>query len=92
MDLIDIKKLARLARLAAPDEELESVAKDMAPILKYVAQVQEVSGIVGIKNIPSLINRGRDDQVTTETGIYSQVLLDEAPVRDGEYLKVKKIL
>jgi aspartyl-tRNA(Asn)/glutamyl-tRNA(Gln) amidotransferase subunit C len=92
MNLIDIKKLARLARLSVPDDELEAVAKGMDPILEYVAQVQKVAGTVSEKNIPDLINCARNDSVTRETGMFSDVLLGEAPVRDGEYVQVKKIL
>ncbi len=92
MNISDIKKLARLARLSATDDELEAAAKGMDPILEYVAQVQKVAGMVGEKNIPDLINRGKDDVVTIETGTYTNVVLAEAPAHEGNYVKVKKIL
>lgn len=91
MQLADIKKLAMLARIQVPDEELEAVAKDMDSILGYIDQIQKVS-VDMERTIPTLINRVREDEVTTETGEYTEALLSQAPGRDGNFVKVKKIL
>ena len=91
MQLADIKKLALLARIQVPDEELEAVAKDMDSILGYIDQIQKVS-VDSERTIPILINRVREDEVTTENGSYTETLLSQAPGRDGNFVKVKKIL
>lgn len=91
MQLADIKKLAMLARIQVPDEELEAVAHDMDSILGYIDQIQKVSADTE-RTIPTLINRMREDEVTTETGSYTESLLSQAPGRDGNFVKVKKIL
>lgn len=91
MQLADIKKLALLARIQVPDEELEAVANDMDSILGYIDQIQKVSADTE-RTIPTLINRVREDEVTTETGEYTEALLSQAPGRDGNFVKVKKIL
>lgn len=92
MNLADIKKLASLARLYASDEELEAVAKDMDPILGYVAQVQNVSRATSSEALPMLVNSSREDVAHTTTGEHTEDLLTAAPVRTGQYVQVKKIL
>jgi aspartyl-tRNA(Asn)/glutamyl-tRNA(Gln) amidotransferase subunit C len=87
----DIDKLATLARIQISDSEKESLRTDIDSILAYVGQVQNLQVEAG-KNVPALHNVMRDDVVTHTSGEYTEDLLRLAPSREGQYVKVKKIL
>ncbi len=92
MQLEEIKKLATLARLDIPTNELEDIAYDFDAILAYVGQVQEVD-LSSHMHIRSLLsNVVREDTVTNSTGEYSQSMLDQMPDSQDGFLKVKQIL
>jgi aspartyl-tRNA(Asn)/glutamyl-tRNA(Gln) amidotransferase subunit C len=87
----EIKNLADLARLELRDFEVENLVKEVDSILEYVGQIQEISGEME-RNVPRHHNIMRDDVVTNEPRQYTEDILENAPFRDGDYLKVKKIL
>ena len=87
----EIEKLAKLARIDISDEEKESMQKDIESILDYVGQVKNISEESKIE-VPALKNIMRDDIVTHKSGEFTEDLLSLAPSRQGNYLKVKKIL
>lgn len=87
----EVINLANLARIKVTDEEVEKLTKEVDAILGYVGQIQEVTKEVE-KTAPKLRNVMRDDVVTNKDNEYTERLLDNAPNRDGKYLKVKKIL
>lgn len=90
----DVRKLARLSRLALTDAEVEKMRDDMGSILSYIDALQNVdlpatpegSVYLDIENV------AREDGEPHETGAYTEELLAQAPKRDGNYLKVRKIL
>jgi aspartyl-tRNA(Asn)/glutamyl-tRNA(Gln) amidotransferase subunit C len=98
MQLVDIKKLADLARIDMSDEELTGIAKDFDAILAYVGQVQEVSKLSKIEALHEnpdnyfFKNRMREDLVTNEKLEYTEKILNDAPETVDGYLKVKQIL
>ncbi len=94
MDKEKVLKLATLARIKLSDEEAESLSYEFEAILAYVGEVQSVEqsdnepepGDFPIRNI------FRADGEGIEPGVYTEKILDEAPAREGDYVKVKKIL
>lgn len=90
----DLKKLARLGRVAVTDEEVEKLRHDMDSILAYIDTIQKVS----LPEKPSgsayldIQNVMREDANPHEPGIYTEAMLSQAPRREGNYLKVKKII
>ena len=89
----DVEKLARLSRIALTADEKESLRKAMDSILDYVAQVQTVSAeLVLEKKAGMLRNVMREDANPHESGIFTEALLRAAPQREGNYIRVKKIL
>lgn len=93
ISLKEIEKLADLSRVALAPEEKESLRKEMDSILGYVEQVQKVSaGLGSEKKAGSFRNVMREDGNPHESGIYTEALLSVAPQREGNYIKVKKIL
>lgn len=87
----DIKNLADLARIKISDDEMEKMTSEIGSILGYVGVIQNVGGDVK-DTIPKLRNVMREDEVTTVTGENTEKILQNAPERSGNYLKVKKIL
>ena len=89
-----VRKLARLSRLELTAAEVEKLTDDMGSILSYIDTIQKVTlpekpkGSVYL----SIENVMREDANPHESGIYTETLLEQAPKREGNYLKVKKIL
>lgn len=92
----DIKKLADLARIEIKEEEQEQLATQIDEILGYVGQVSHVasqaSAMRGGVDDTQIQNVMREDASPHEPGTYSRDLINEFPEKEGDYLKVKKIL
>jgi aspartyl-tRNA(Asn)/glutamyl-tRNA(Gln) amidotransferase subunit C len=98
MDKEKVLKLAQLARIEISDSEAESLSKEFEGILNYVSDIKNVVGeaeaekpMPGKENF-ALKNIMREDTDAHESGIHTEAILNEAPQRDGQYIKVKKIL
>ena len=90
----DVKKLAGLARLALTDEEVVKLQGEINAIVEYVSAIQKVelpetpdaSPYLEIENVM------REDANPHEAGLYTKDLVAQFPDKDGNFLKVKKIL
>ncbi len=93
ISLKEIEKLATLSRIALSQEEKEALRKDMDAILGYVEQVQKVSGDLNSEKKAGLLrNVMREDTDPHQSGEFTEILLSAVPKREGQYVKVKKIL
>lgn len=92
--LADIDKLAELSRIKLSGEEKESLRKEFDAILGYVDQIKKVhvGNVGGEQEAGMLRNVMREDDDAHASGEYTEAILREAPAREGNYLKVKKIL
>ncbi len=89
----EIEKLATLSRIALTADEKESLRKDMDSILGYVNQINDVSAKLSSEKKAGLLrNVMREDGEPHESGIFTEALVSAAPRRQGDYIKVKKIL
>lgn len=89
----DIEHLATLSRIALTETETDALAKDITSILGYVSEIEEItSSVTGEKRVGALYNVMREDENPHEPGIYTEDLLNTAPDRDGQYIRVQKIL
>lgn len=82
----DVAHLARLARLALTDDELDSFSGQLDAILQYVSQVQavDVTGVAPTGNPLSEVNVTRPDVVVT--CLTQEEALAEAPrAVDGRF-------
>lgn len=87
----EIKNLAGLARIEITDAEADSLTTEIDSILAYVGQIKDVSSTEAL-SAPVLKNVLRDDVPTNADNEYTEDILNNAPSREGRYLKVKKIL
>lgn len=87
-------KLATLARIDISVEEAENLSHEFESILGYVSEVKSVStndNELGAEDY-TLKNVWREDENPHEPGLYTEKILNEAPEKEGDYIKVKKIL
>lgn len=92
---MDVSKLASLARIKLTKEEEEELSLEFSAILAYVDQIKAVNVEDEIEygaEKTDLINIMREDDENNPTGKMTNTLLDLAPERQGDYIKVKKIL
>ena len=93
MNNTDIQTLADLSRLHLSSTEIESYTKDFEGILQYINTLQSVT-INAENKIDAGINTNylREDDESYSPGDFSEDLLNAAPHRKGDFIKVQKIL
>jgi aspartyl-tRNA(Asn)/glutamyl-tRNA(Gln) amidotransferase subunit C len=88
----DVRKVALLARLALPEEKIATYTSQLERILEYVNQLEAVDteGVPPTTRAVEVVNVTRAD-IVTPTSVREE-LLDEAPQREGDFIRVPKIL
>lgn len=88
----EVKKLSDLSRIKISDSEAVKFGKEIEEILEYVGTIQKVvsSEDVGI-DFGYVHNVMREDEVKN-SGKYREEIIAEFPEKEGDFLKVKKIL
>lgn len=88
----DVRKVAQLARLELPDDQISTFTTQLEKILGYVAQLEQVDtdGVPPTTRAVEVVNVTRDDDVTATP--VRENLLDLAPQREGDFFRVPKIL
>ena len=92
IDVATVRKVARLARIAEPEEKLEILAKELSGIMNWIEQLAEVD-TDGVEPMTSAVHMPapmRDDVVTE--GGDPQVVLSNAPKRAGPFYVVPKVV
>ena len=88
---VDIKALAKLARLELSAEEVSKLEKEIPTILQFVDQIQSANVSSEAKS-PALRNVMRADANPHETGKFTERLLEAAPAREGDRIAVKQVV
>lgn len=98
----EIKKLADLARIEIPDDEMEKLGGEMDAILGYIGQIKSITTERDADFLSPEQGKGerseggvnimREDINPTDPETYSKELIAEFPDKANNYLKVKKIL
>ena len=88
----DVQKVAKLARLEINTDDLKKYSNQLERILNYVAQLEKIDTkeVVPTTRAVEVINKTRKDRV--EKSKVREELLDLAPVREGDFYRVPKIL
>jgi aspartyl-tRNA(Asn)/glutamyl-tRNA(Gln) amidotransferase subunit C len=92
VDAATVRHIARLARIAVSDAEVEALAPELNNILGWVEQLQEVD-VSGVEPMTAVIpnqQRFRDDEVT-DGGIRDKVLAN-APLAEHGFFAVPKVI
>jgi aspartyl-tRNA(Asn)/glutamyl-tRNA(Gln) amidotransferase subunit C len=92
IDAATVRKVARLARIAEPDDRIEQLAKELNGIMSWIEQLNEVD-TDGVEPMTSAVHVPlpmRDDVVTD--GGDAERVLSNAPKRAGNFFVVPKVL
>ena len=88
-----VLKLASLSRLKLNDSEVDQFASEISEILDYVEQLQavDVNGLEPTYQVTGLKNVSRADEIL-DYQAKPQDLLKNAPDREDDYFKVRRVL
>jgi aspartyl-tRNA(Asn)/glutamyl-tRNA(Gln) amidotransferase subunit C len=92
IDVATVRKVARLARIAEPEEKLEALTKELSSILAWIEQLGEVDtdGVEPMTSVVHVPAPMRDDVVTDGGDI--EKVLSNAPKRAGNFFVVPKVV
>jgi aspartyl-tRNA(Asn)/glutamyl-tRNA(Gln) amidotransferase subunit C len=92
LTLDDVRKVARLARLALDDVTLQRLTGQLEAILGYVEKISQadVTGVEPMAHALPLHNVFREDVVTPSLPL--EKVLQNAPASDGPFFKVPKVI
>lgn len=92
--MIDVEKLAKLARVKLDSDEKEKLQKDFEAILAYINKLQKADLSVTAEET-DLANDNknilREDDNAHNAGKFSKDLLGEAPSKEDNFIKVKHV-
>ena len=88
----DVRKVAKLARLDLPNDEIDTYADQLQDILGYIEQLDKIdtTDIPPTTRAVEVVNVLREDLV--ELTEVRDELLELAPNREGDFFRVPKIL
>ncbi|MBL8780295.1 MAG: Asp-tRNA(Asn)/Glu-tRNA(Gln) amidotransferase subunit GatC [Alphaproteobacteria bacterium] len=92
VDKNTVKRVARLARIALPEERLEPMAGELNRILAWVEQLNEVdtSSVEPMTSVIKMSLKMREDVVTDGNAATDVVL--NAPLGEDNYFAVPKVV
>lgn len=87
-----VRHVAKLGRLKCSDEELAALARQLADILGYVGQLEELdtTDVEPLAHCLPIVNVLREDRPAES--LSSDEALANAPQRDGQFFAVPKVL
>jgi len=88
----DVRHVARLARLALSDEQVEHFRTQLAAVLAYVRRLHELDldGVEPLTHVGDVTNRLDDDE--PGPSLATEALLDMAPGSLPPFVKVPRVL
>jgi aspartyl-tRNA(Asn)/glutamyl-tRNA(Gln) amidotransferase subunit C len=92
VDKDTVRRVARLARLAFPEERLEPMAGELNRILNWVEQLNEVdaSSVEPMTSVVKMSLKMREDVVTD--GDRAEDVTKNAPMGEDNYFAVPKVV
>jgi aspartyl-tRNA(Asn)/glutamyl-tRNA(Gln) amidotransferase subunit C len=92
IDATTVRKVARLARIAEPEERIEALAQELNGIMTWIEQLAEVD-TDGVEPMTSVVGAGaplRDDVVTMGGDVLAVTV--NAPKSTGGFFVVPKVV
>lgn len=92
IDAATVRKVARLARIAEPEEKLETLAKELTGIMTWIEQLSEVDtdGVEPMTSAVAVRLPMRED-VVTDGGDPARVLSNAPKTVDGFFVVPKVV-
>jgi len=88
----DVKRLATLARLDVAENDLARFAAEFDSILAYVGKLDELTLPQSGRNLSVVRNVLRADEAPYASGTWTERIVEQFPVKEGNSLSVKKII
>ena len=92
LDAATVKRIAFLARIRVPEEDLEGLAGELSNILGWVEQLGEVDtdGVEPMTSVNAAVLSMRADAITDGDDL--ERVLANAPEREGPFFAVPKVV
>jgi aspartyl-tRNA(Asn)/glutamyl-tRNA(Gln) amidotransferase subunit C len=92
VDTNTVRRIARLARIAVAEDEVEHLKNDLNGILAFVEQLQEVNveGVEPMTSVTPMAMKKRADVV--DDGDIADDIVKNAPATEGHYFVVPKVV
>ena len=92
VDAATVRRIARLARIAVADDEVEHLRGELNAILAFIEQLSEVdvTGVEPMTSVTPMQMKRRTDAVTA--GGDPDAVLRNAPEREGNFFVVPKVV
>jgi aspartyl-tRNA(Asn)/glutamyl-tRNA(Gln) amidotransferase subunit C len=92
VDADTVRRIARLARIAVADDEVDDLAGELNAILGFVEQLQDVDveGVEPMTSVTPMTMKQRADEVTV--GDIHEDILRNAPARVADFFVVPKVI
>jgi aspartyl-tRNA(Asn)/glutamyl-tRNA(Gln) amidotransferase subunit C len=92
VDTATVRKIARLARIAVADEEVDHIKGELNAMLAFVEQLLEVdvAGVAPMTSVTPMVMKKRADVVTD--GDIADDILKNAPATQDHYFLVPKVI
>ena len=87
-----VRRVAHLARLAVPEDEVEALRGELNAILAFVEQLGEVDveGVEPMTSVTPMAMKMRDDKVTD--GGIPDAIIANAPAHEHHFFVVPKVV
>jgi aspartyl-tRNA(Asn)/glutamyl-tRNA(Gln) amidotransferase subunit C len=92
VDTATVRRIARLARIAVAEDEVEHLKNELNGILAFVEQLQEVDvgGVEPMTSVTPMTMKKREDVV--DDGDIADDIVKNAPATQGHYFVVPKVV
>jgi aspartyl-tRNA(Asn)/glutamyl-tRNA(Gln) amidotransferase subunit C len=92
VDTATVCRIARLARIAVAEDEVEHLKNELNGILAFVEQLQEVNveGVEPMTSVTPMAMKKRADVV--DDGDIADDIVKNAPATEGHYFVVPKVV
>ena len=92
IDAATVRKVARLARIAEPEDRIEPLARELSAIMNWIEQLNEVD-TDGVEPMTSVVgaNLSMREDVVTEGGDAAAVLSNAPKTRDNFFVVPKVV-
>lgn len=92
VDAATVRRIARLARIAVAEDEVEHLKGELNAMLAFVEQLQkvDVTGVEPMTSVTPMVMKKRHDVVND--GDNAEAVLSNAPMSEEHYFLVPKVI
>jgi len=92
VDVATVRRIARLARIAVAEDEVEHLKGELNAMLAFVEQLQkvDVTGVEPMTSVTPMVMKKRHDIVND--GDNAEAVLSNAPMSEEHYFLVPKVI